>query len=330
MADAKKNDTKTGGLSVAEAAKNAAENAAMMGTKASDIAPATETLPDLPGNGSEPKGGHNIQAYLNNDKVKQYIEGRIGKNVDTFISAIMAVVNGKPELQACSPKSILAAAIEASTLNLSVNPNLGQAAIVPYKNKGKDEAQFQMMYKGFVQMAQRSGQYKSMSAGEVYEGQLVNEDPMMGNTYDWNAKTSDKVVGYFAYFKLLNGFEKDDYISAADARKHAQRYSKAFRAGFGPWKDNFDGMGIKTVLKRVIDKFGPKSVEMERAILLDQGVLGGETGEPEYLDNTTELEDAVSAAKTPDELSAILQGASVDDRKKLVPMVEDRLKELEK
>ena len=130
-----------------------------------------------------------------------------------------------------------------------------------------------MGYKGFIQLAQRSGQYQTISATEIYEGQLTAQDPLRGNTYDFTKKQSETSIGYAALFVLSNGFEKDLYMSKEEVQKHAKRYSQTFRKGFGNWVDDFDAMARKTVIKLLLSRFGPMSVQMQKAIEADQSVL---------------------------------------------------------
>lgn len=276
-----------------------------------------------------PPAPKSIQSYLHSAGVQQRIKSLLDKRAGQFTTSLMSALNSNQLLQECTPETVLSAAITAASLDLPINANLGFAYLIPYKNKkGIYEAQFQMGYKGFIQLAQRSGQYKTISATPVHDGQLVSEDPLLGNTYDWKTKKSDKVVGYVAMFQLLNGFQKDLYMPLDEMKAHGKRYSQSYRKGYGLWEDELDTMAIKTVLKLLLSKFGPMSVDMQEALVKDQAVVVDEDI-IDYPDNMSELEQQVSEAKTPDDLSAILQSATVDERKKLTPMVEDRLKEIE-
>ena len=137
---------------------------------------------------------------------------------------------------------------------------------------GQCLAQFQIGYKGLIQLALRSGQFKNISVCEIYEGQIVSENPLKGYEFDFSKKTSEKVIGYAAYFGLLNGFEKTEYMSKEKAEIHGKKYSQTYKKGFGQWADDFDGMAKKTVLKLTLSKYAPLSVEMQRAIEFDQAV----------------------------------------------------------
>ena len=255
-------------------------------------------------------GANSVKQYLASPAVKQRIEDLLKDRASQFTTSLTAMVGADNNLAQCQPASLFMAALTAAALDLPINKNLAFAHIVPYRNNsaGVTEAQFQLGWKGYVQLAQRSGQYKTIAATAVYNGQLVAEDPLLGNTYDWKAKRSDDVIGYVAMFKLVNGFEKELYMSLDEIKAHADRYSKAYNhgKGYGPWRDNFDAMALKTVVKLLISKWGPMSVEMQRAVEVDSAVIK-ESGEPEYIDGelsdvnaTEEQKAAIIAANQED------------------------------
>lgn len=242
-----------------------------------------------------------LQGMLNNVSVKKRFEEMLGSKSAGFISSIMTVTNGNAMLQKCDPKTILSASSIAATLDLPINPNLGFAALVPYKTKidGKfvDVCQFQMQWKGFVQLAMRTGQYKALNASEVYEGELVSRNRITGEiTFDFEAKTSDKIIGYCAYMKLINGFEKYLYMTVEEIEKHAKKYSKTYAKGYGTWVDNKPAMSLKTVMKMLISKYGILSIDMQQmqtAVLADQSVVNqDEHGNSDYNygDNTIDVD----------------------------------------
>lgn len=159
---------------------------------------------------------------------------------------------------------------------------MGFAYIVPFGGK----AQFQLGYKGFIQLAQRSGQFKTISATPIYEGQLIEENPLTGFKFDFTVKKSQKVIGYASYFQLLNGFEKTLYMTIEEMDKHGKKFSQTYKQGYGVWKDDFDSMALKTVIKLNLSKFAPLSIEMQKAVLVDQSVIEDETGDKfQYADN---------------------------------------------
>lgn len=206
-----------------------------------------------------------------------------------YITNVLQVVNGNSALANADPLTVFAAAVNAAAMNLSISPALGHAYIVPFKG----QAQFQMGYKGLIQLAQRSGQFKSINEAIVYEGQLATSDPLMGFTFDWSAKKSDVVIGYAARFELLNGFEKTIYMSRADVLKHAGKFSQTFKKGFGIWKDHEEAMAIKTVVKQLL-KWAPLSIDMQRAVVSDQAVVvDADTLEVSYVDNEIEAVEVV-------------------------------------
>ncbi len=229
--------------------------------------------------------------------IKKRFEEILGARAPGFMSSILSVVNGNSMLREAEPQSILAAAAIAASLDLPIDPNLGFAAIVPYRDKksGTVKAQFQMQYKGFVQLGMRTGQYRLMNVAEVYEGEIKRVDRITGEIeFDYDARKSDKVIGYAAFFRLLNGFEHTEYMSVDEIHAHAARYSKSYNDPYGPWRTNTPAMERKTVLKRLISRWGIMSVQMQTAVLADQAVIT-ETPEGqqfEYIDSTSTPSDA--------------------------------------
>lgn len=222
---------------------------------------------------------------LSNESVKLRFKEILGQKAPGFISSILSVTNSNTLLQKADPQSIMNAAVIAATLDLPINGSLGFAYIVPYK----DQAQFQIGYKGLVQLAMRSGQYKTINVAEVYEGEIKSENRFTGE-YEFGDKTSDKVVGYMAYFRLTNGFEKYMYMTREEAERHGKKYSQTFKRGIGLWATDFDAMAKKTVLKMLLSKFGILSIEMQRGIQFDQSIVHGdinniEEATAEYVDN---------------------------------------------
>lgn len=214
---------------------------------------------------------------------------------NSFISSVISVANGNPQLRKADPMSIIGAAMVAATMQLQVIPTLGQCYIIPYGNK----AQFQIGYLGLLQLCQRSGQFKKILDATVHEGEYVSGDEFNEDyVFDKKQKKSDKVIGYMAMFQLLNGFTKVAYWDIDKVKAHATKFSQAFRSGFNsPWKSDFDSMANKTVLKSIL-KFAPKSIEMQNAITFDQAIVNTNTAViadvqdldidafvPEYVDN---------------------------------------------
>lgn len=225
--------------------------------------------------------GQSLEVLLNKENVKKRFEEILGKKAPGFMSSIISATKANPRLRAANPNSILSSAVIAATLDLPINQNLGFAHIVPYSG----EAQFQMGWKGFVQLAIRTNQYRSMNAAPVYEGELKSYNRITGEIeFDLTAKKSDKVIGYVAFFKLINGFEKYFYMTLDEVRAHGRRYSKSFDTG--NWKTNFEPMALKTVIKLLLSKWGILSIEMQTAMEADQAIVNarGEGFEFDYKD----------------------------------------------
>lgn len=231
-----------------------------------------------------------VPALLKQQGIRERIEDLLGKRASSFCSTVIQM-SSQGLLSECEPRSILGAAITAATLDLSISPVLGLAYAVPYKNRkqGIYVAQFQMGYKGFIQLAQRSGKVARINEFIVGAGQLKSYNPMTGEIeVDWNVepKEGDKPDGYGCYLELINGFKKTVYWPYDKVYAHAMRFSQAFKAGRDcPWKSDFDAMGLKTVIKQLLSKYAPLSIEMERAIESDQGIIDAETGKIDYEDN---------------------------------------------
>ena len=237
-----------------------------------------------------------LKGMLGNESIKSRFKEILGKKAPGFISSILSVANGNTMLQNAEPQSVLNAAVIAATLDLPINPNLGYAAIVPYNDRKTRTcvAQFQLQYKGLVELCLRSGQFASLIDEVVYEGQLVKKNKFTGEyIFDEDAKKSDKVIGYMAYFRLVNGFEKTFYMTIEEVQAHAKKYSQSYKSGYGVWADSFDVMARKTVLKLLLSKYAPKSIQMQQAITFDQAVVKNdltttetiEEAEVEYIDN---------------------------------------------
>lgn len=236
-----------------------------------------------------------LRELFNDPIIKTKVEQLIGKNSATFATSVIQITNSNAMLRTAEPSSIFNAACMAATLNLPLQNGLGFAYIVPFKNnkERKVEAQFQIGYKGFIQLAQRSGQFKRLVALPVYKKQLIKKDFINGFEFDWEQEPEkdENPIGYYAYFKLVNDFSAELYMSHDDIVKHAQRYSQTFKKGFGVWHDNFEAMALKTVMKLLLSKQAPLSVEMQQAVLADQAVVKDvENQEFNYGDNVQNAE----------------------------------------
>ena len=226
-----------------------------------------------------------LKGYFENENVKNNLRAMLGQKAQGFATSVLSVVNNNKLLQNSEPASIYSSAMVAASLDLPINPNLGFAAIVPYGR----QAQFQIMTKGLLQLAIRSGQYAKINNAIVHEGELVKFDPFTDEyVFDASKRTSDKIIGYMAYFRTVSGYEKYFYMSVDEAMAHGERYSKSFSNGV--WKDNPESMCLKTVLKLLLSKYGILSIEMQRAIKFDQGVVKGDFSQIESVDDIDDTE----------------------------------------
>lgn len=218
------------------------------------------------------KEAKTVKGMLETPDFKKKFEEMLGKKAAGFISSIIAVTNSSNYLMKADPATVIGAAAQAAMLDLPINQSLGFAYIVPYKGA----AQFQLGYKGYIQLAQRSGQYADIGAKTVFEGELEYENRLL-DKFRFGERTSDKVIGYLAYFRLTNGFEKMLYMTIDEAQAHAKKYSNNYKGGTSKWGlADFDVMAEKTVLKRLLSKYGPlsiESVQMSQALANDGGVI---------------------------------------------------------
>ena len=242
-----------------------------------------------------------FSVMIQSDAYKNLINNTLGdpKRAAGFITAITSAVATNPSLQECDPVTILSAGLLGETLQLSPSPQLGQYYLVPFNDKvrGCKVAQFQLGYKGYIQLAIRSGQYKKLNALAIKEGELLSYDPLNEEIEvklieDDTERENTPTMGYYAMFEYTNGFRKAIYWSREKMQNHALQYSNGYRAhkGYTFWEKDFDSMAIKTMLRQLISKWGVMSIEFQKAYEADMGVIR-DTGEIEYVDNE-ELFDA--------------------------------------
>lgn len=268
-----------------------------------------------------------IGSYLTGDAVKQRINQVIGgKDGQRFISAVVSAVQTNPALQECTNQSILSAALLGESLKLSPSPQLGQYYMVPFNDKERGKvAQFQLGYKGYIQLAIRSGQYKKLNVLAIKAGELVKFDPLNEEIEvklieDEEQREAAETIGYYAMFEYTNGFRKAIYWSKKKMLAHADKYSQAFSANGGTvktrygektkvsysdyvagnfdpkdawmyssfWYKDFDGMAYKTMLRQLISKWGIMSIDMASAIDADMAVIN-EDGTKDYVDNDPDV-----------------------------------------
>lgn len=259
---------------------------------------------------------HNAKDFFAKPMVQEKLKELVGKNAPAFATSVLQIVNSNSMLVNADPQTIFGAACMAATLNLPINNNLGFAYIVPFKNNKTNtiEAQFQLGYKGYIQLAQRSGQFSRIAATAVYEGQLISENPLLGYEFDWSVKPNGNPIGYVAFFKLINGFTAELYMSKEEVMKHANKYSQTAKKGYGVWKDQFEAMALKTVLKLLLSKQAPLSIDMQKAQMVDQAIFRDvDKDEFEYIDHQESIADLEAPKPTlnDDEFNAALEQLNV-------------------
>lgn len=252
-----------------------------------------------------PKPSELMQNALNMPAVQKQFQNALGKKASGFLTSVLSLYSGDTNLSKCEPGQVIACALKAAQLDLPVDKQLGFSYIIPYGNK----PQFIMGYKGYIQLAMRSGQYQTINTDLVYEGESTGYDKLSGMLRLDGEKTSDKVIGYFAYFKLINGFEKLFYMTTEEMAAYALRYSPSIKRGTKPetltalagkgasgggvgWFGDFDSMAKKTCLRQLISKYGILSIEMQDAVLNDTDEApAGDAHTRESIINTSQVVD---------------------------------------
>lgn len=292
------------------------------------------------------KGG--LTAYLTQDAVKNQINKVVGgKNGTRFVSSIVSAVQTTPALQECTNPSILSAALLGEALNLSPSPQLGQFYMVPFKNKkkGVTEAQFQLGYKGYIQLAIRSGYYKKLNVIAIKEGELIRYNPLeeeieVSLIEDDIEREETPTAGYYAMFEYENGFKKSMYWSKKKMLAHADKYSAAFsakslellEAGKIPdsekwkyssfWYKDFDGMAMKTMLRQLISKWGIMSIDLQTAIDKDMAIIR-EDGTADYVDHQQETTEEDRNIVAEQEMKEVISPEQKETEKELTSVESD-------
>jgi len=227
-----------------------------------------------------------VKKYLMSESIQSRLSSMLDSRASYFTNSIINLVSSNQRLLACTPESIMKSAMTGASLNLSIDPNLGESAIIPYG----DNASWQIMYKGLVQLALRTGKYLKINTIEVYKNQFTSFNRLTEELVaDFTIDGEGEVVGYIGYFKLVDGFEKTVFWSRAKTEKHANRYSQAYKRDKklkkkdSMWTTDFDAMAKKTVLKLMLDKWGVKSIDIQKAVKLDHS--NGDEVDPKYPDN---------------------------------------------
>lgn len=211
-----------------------------------------------------------LKAALSEESVQTQFRNALAENSGPFTASLIDLYGSDDYLRECEPKLVIMEALKAATLKLPINKQLGFAYIVPYKKKGVPIPQFQIGYKGYIQMAMRTGQYRYLNAGIVEEGVKVERDKLSGKITFTGESTSDKPQGYFAYMELLNGFSKAVYMTKDEIIRHAKKYSKSYGKETSTWTTDFDAMATKTVVRLLLSKYGILSIEMITAFTSDR------------------------------------------------------------
>jgi recombination protein RecT len=247
-----------------------------------------------------------LKNKLSQTAYKERFEALLGEKAPGFISSLVSLASST-SLKKCDPDSVIAAAVIAATLDLPINQSLGFAWIVPYKNK----AQFQIGWKGFVQLAIRTGQYQRINVVEVYEGQMRHYNPLTGDfSIDFDNKISENITHYAAFFRLKSGYEKTEIWTAEKVLEHGKRFSATYDKSKKEWKKDKWGndtspwvtdriaMCKKTVLKYLLSKYGIMSIEMQKATIADQGSISLKNNgdyDVEYVDRSNGIEEKTGA-----------------------------------
>ena len=259
--------------------------------------------------------------FITGTKTQEYLNKVLGSEKNSFVNNIVSLVSNAPMLQKCEPSGVMYAALKATALKLPLDPNLGFAYVIPYGGK----AQFQMGWKGFVQLALRTNLYRTINVRDVRFGEIQDEDFVSGEMRFKALPSIERmnapIVGYLAYFELVNGFSKMSYWTVEEITAHAQKFSKTYAKGDSVWRTDFNGMAKKTVLKLLIGKFGPMSVDMQAALRDDQAVVDG-NGAESYADNDAELvttfeSDEAAAQGTADDAAKVMAAAEATEAKKM-------------
>ena len=265
-----------------------------------------------------------LATYLTKAAVKQQINNIVGENAQRFTSAIISAATVNQELQKCSNQSILSGALLGESLKLSPSPQLGQYYLVPFTDKQRGKvAQFQLGYKGYIQLAVRSGYYRKLNVVAIKEGELIKFNPLTEEIdvrliEDEDIRENTPTIGYYAMFEYTNGFRKAIYWSKARMENHAKKYSAGYLRDlqrgtqYTFWSKDFDAMAYKTMLRQLISKWGIMSIDMQNAVESDMAVIN-EDGSKDYADNAENIIDEPSEYESTAEATEQPQDTIKDD-----------------
>lgn len=219
-----------------------------------------------------PQKVQRMKKVIKKDSVQEQFDNALEDNSNQFVANLIELYSNDTYLQNCKPQDVIKKALQAATLNLPLNKQLGYAHIVPFKSRGEYKPTFIIGYKGYIQLAQRTGKYKFLNADKVYEGEEVVQDKLTGHIeIKGEPEGPDaEVKGYFAYMELHNGFSKGLYMTEEEIREHAREYSPSYNNDYSAWQTNFDSMALKTPIRLLMKRWGPMSTEMITAVQSDE------------------------------------------------------------
>lgn len=269
-----------------------------------------------------------FNAVITSEKTQSYLQSVLGERKQSFVNNLTALVANDTKLQDCKPTTLMYAAMKATALDMPLDANLGYAYVIPYQSKEGKTAQLQIGYKGFIQLALRSGQFKLLNSTDVRDGEIVSRNRLTGeinfsfieNEFERSAK---KIVGFVSYFELISGFCSTLYMSVDELKAHGLRYSKTFSsknkyvADSSKWATDFEAMARKTVTKLNLSRNAPLSVELRNAVMFDQAVLH-EEDKPTYVDNDKSVTDVkpileLETEEFKEAVRSLLNGYSIEN-----------------
>lgn len=260
---------------------------------------------------------YSVKQFVKMDSTKKRFEDVLGQRAPQFLSSLVSIVNSNPKLKEANAATVVNSALIAATLDLPVNPSLGYMYIVPFNH----QAQPQIGYKGYIQLAQRSGQYKKITVAELYKDEFISWDPLAEELKyeahrEKDRSNNEKPVGYFGHFELLNGFQKTVYWTYQQIDNHRKKFSKSGgkEEPKGVWAKNYDAMALKTVIKDLLTKWGPMTVDMQTAYSADEQV-------PEEPRDVTPTNEEVSSAR------ALINSYGESEQKKDVETAKEEKKD---
>lgn len=279
-----------------------------------------------------------IQSIMSREDVMAKINRMMGKKAQGFVTSALQVVSSGL-LAKADPVSVYAGIMTAASLDLSLNPAIGHAHLIPFNitlpDKSKQvKAVFVIGYLGLIELCQRSGQYKNISATPIYKGQLVESNPLTGFKFDFT-KTSKEVIGYAAYIELVSGFQKTLYMTKQEVLDHGKKYSKTFGKQGSAWVTDEDKMCCKTVLRALL-KYGPKSIDVQRADAIDEFIPDALPEDSTFVDaeySETDVERekltlAIDGANTPEDLQVLKMQIGTDDYLDLQDAIDKKIEKL--